>query len=318
MSSHDAMPPALPAMWRTLRRAHDAEPGLLSASFGLALLAALPDALIALWFKVLADGVLEHRRGLAVAAAVGLGVSAAATWFLKIVSDRVQRRFRDRVAVALEAHVAGLQASVATIAHHERPEYIDRLAMLRNQVFVLDHIYMSIFSTCGWLLRLGVTLALLGSIHPVLLLLAVFALPTVGTSTWRPRVERTVEEGVTSANRLARHLFTTATTSRLSAAGSSLLRSKIVKYGFLGLAGYLVVAHPGAYNAALASLAEATGIPVPLMQIAGWTLVLLIPMYFLALFIGPTAEWILVPALRRTCRLLNPAFSEKASEGSPV
>jgi ATP-binding cassette subfamily B protein len=146
-------------------------------------------------------------------AAIGLGVSVAATWFLKVISDRTQRRFRDRVAVALESHVARLQASVATIAHHERPEYLNRLAMLRDQVFVLDHMYMSMFSTCGWLLRLGVTVALLMSVHPALVLLAVFALPTVFASGWRPGVERTVEERAASANRLARHLFNLATTA---------------------------------------------------------------------------------------------------------
>ena len=79
---------------------------------------------------------------------------------------------------------------MATIEHHERPEYLNRLAMLRDQVFVLDHMYMSLFSTCGWILRLGVTVALLMSIHPALALLAVFALPTVLTSAWRPGVER--------------------------------------------------------------------------------------------------------------------------------
>jgi ATP-binding cassette subfamily B protein len=146
-------------------------------------------------------------------AAVALGMSAAATWFLRTVSTRVQRRFRDKVTIVLEAHVARLQASVATIAHQERPEYLDRLAVLRNQVFVLDHMYMSVFSTCGWILRLGVTVALLMSIHPALVLLAVFALPTVLTSTWRPAVERTAWERGASANRLARHLFTTATTA---------------------------------------------------------------------------------------------------------
>src|SRR5205807_5936771 len=107
----------------------------------------------------------------ALAAAIGLGVSAAATWFLRTVSTRVQRHFRERVTIALESHVARLQASVATIEHHERPEYLDRLAMLRDQVFVLDHMYMSLFSTCGWILRLGVTVALLISIHPALGLL---------------------------------------------------------------------------------------------------------------------------------------------------
>ena len=226
------LPPALPAMWRALKRAHQAEPRLLTVSFGLSLLAALPDALLALWMKLLADGVLRHNHNLAIAAGVGLGVSAAATWFLKVISDRTQRRFRDRVAVALESHVAHLQASVATIAHHERPEYLDRLAMLRDQVFVLDHMYMSLFSTCGWILRLGVTVALLMSIHPALALLAVFALPTVLTSTWRPGVERAAEERGASANRLARHLFNTATTAppgkevRVTRIGDRLVRER--------------------------------------------------------------------------------------------
>ena len=212
-SRRDDMPPALSSMWRALQRAHQAEPRLLAFSFGLAMLAALPDALLALWMKLMADGVVHHDRGLATWAGIGLGVSAVGTWFLKVTSDRTQRRFRDRVAIALESHVARLQASVATIAHHERPEYLDRLAMLRNQVFVLDHMYMSLFSTCGWILRLGVTVALLMSIHPLLALLAAFALPTVLTSTWRPGVERAAEERGASANRLARHLFTTATTA---------------------------------------------------------------------------------------------------------
>src|SRR2546425_8393802 len=73
--------------------------------------------------------------------------------------------------------------------------------------------YWSLFTTCAWILRLGVTIALLVSIHPALALLAAFALPTVLTSTWRPGVERATEERGASANRLARHLFEVATTA---------------------------------------------------------------------------------------------------------
>ena len=146
-------------------------------------------------------------------AAIGLAVSAAATWFLRTLSTRLQRRFRDKVTIALESHVAQLQATIATIAHQERPEYLDRLSMLRNQVFVLDHMYASLFSTLGWILRLGVTMALLASIHPALLLLAVFAVPTMVTASWRPAIERKAQERGAQANRLARHLFTLATTA---------------------------------------------------------------------------------------------------------
>ena len=207
------LPPALSSMWRLCKLGYRHEPRLMLAAFVLSQLAALPDALLALWLMLLGEGVLGHRPGLVRAAAIGLGLSATGTWFLRTVSTRVQRRFRDKVTIALESHVARLQASVATIAHHERADYLDRLSMLRNQVFVLDHMYMSLFSTCGWILRLGVTIVLLASIHIALVLLAVFALPTVLTSTWRPAVERVAQERGAQANRLARHLFTTATTA---------------------------------------------------------------------------------------------------------
>jgi len=207
------LPPALSSMWRLCKLGYRHEPRLMLASLVLSQLAALPDALLALWLMLLAEGVLKHRSRLVVGSAIGLGVSAAATWFLRTVSTRMQRRFRDKVTIALESHVAELQASIATIEHQERPEYLDRLSMLRNQVFVLDHMYMAVFSMLGWILRLAVTLVLLGSVHPALLLLAVFAIPTVWTSTWRPEVERSAQEGGAQAIRLARHLFNLATTA---------------------------------------------------------------------------------------------------------
>src|SRR6204780_545501 len=226
------LPPALSSMWRLCKLGYRHQPRLMVAAFVLSQLAALPDALLALWLMLLGKGVLEHRTGMVQGAAIGLAVSTAATWFLRTVSTRVQRRFRDKVTIALESHVARLQATVVTVAHHERPEYLDRLSMLRNQVFVLDHMYMSLFSTLGWVLRLGVTMALLASVHPALLLLALFAIPTVLTSSWRPEVERSAQERGAQTNRLARHLFTIATTAapgkevRVTNIGERLVRDR--------------------------------------------------------------------------------------------
>ena len=212
-SDIDALPPALSSMWRLCKLGYRYEPRLMGVAFALSLLAALPEALLALWLKLLADGVLDQSRGLVYGAGAGLALSGAATWFLRTVSTRLQRRFRDKVTIALESHVARLQASVVTVAHHERPDYLDRLSVLRDQVFVLDHMYMSVFSTVGWILRLAVTVMLLMSISPILVLLALFAAPTVLTASWRPAVERGVQERGASSIRLARHLFVTATTA---------------------------------------------------------------------------------------------------------
>jgi ATP-binding cassette subfamily B protein len=209
----EPLPPALSSMWRLCKLGYRHEPRLMPVAFALSLLAALPDALLALWLMLLGKGMVEHRPALITGSAIGLGLSATATWFLRTVSTRVQQRFRNKVTVALETHVARLQASVPTIAHLERPEYLDRLSMLRDQVFVLEYLYMSLFLTVGWILRLGVTLALLVSIHPLLIALAAFAVPTVAISTWRPGVERQAQERGAQSRRLARHLFTTATSA---------------------------------------------------------------------------------------------------------
>jgi ATP-binding cassette subfamily B protein len=209
----DTLPPALPSMWRLCKLGYRHEPRLMLAAFVLSQLSALPDALLALWLMLLGVGVVRGRPGLVLVAALGLALSATGTWFLNVVSTRVQRQFRDKVTIALESHVARLQATIATITHHERPEYLDRLAMLRDQVFVLDHMYMSLFSTCAWILRLAITVVLLAAVHAGLVLLVVFAIPAVLASTWRPAVERAAEERAAQSNRLARHLFTVATTA---------------------------------------------------------------------------------------------------------
>ena len=160
-SKRDDLPPALPRCGGRSGAATRPSRGSWSSRSACRCWRRCPTRCLALWLKLLADGVLAHDRRLVMGAAVGLGVSAPATWFLRVIGGRVQRYFRDRLTIALESHVARLQAAVATIEHHERPEYLNRLAMLRDQVFVLDHIFMSMFSTCGWILRLGVTVALL-------------------------------------------------------------------------------------------------------------------------------------------------------------
>src|ERR1700676_2775547 len=91
------LPPALSSMWRLCKLGYRHEPRLMIAAFALSQLAALPDALLALWLALLGKAVLEHRPGLATGAAIGLGLSTTGTWFLRTVGTRLQRRFRDKV-----------------------------------------------------------------------------------------------------------------------------------------------------------------------------------------------------------------------------
>jgi len=73
--------------------------------------------------------------------------------------------------------------------------------------------YMSLFSTCGWILRLTVTVILLVSIHPALGLLAAFAAADGADFHVASGSGAGAEEKGASARRLARHLFEVATTA---------------------------------------------------------------------------------------------------------
>jgi ATP-binding cassette subfamily B protein len=211
---HDEdLPPVWRALGRSMRLAYRAEPRLLVVSFVVVTASWIPDAFGALWLKLLAGAVEEGRTRTITWAAIGLATAAALGWLLRTIGDRIQMRFRDRATIEIEAHVARLQASVGTIEHHERPEYLDRLQLLREQVFLLNHFYDSFFSSLGSAGRILITVALLASIHPALVLLAAFAVPPVLVSSWRASVERRTEEMAAPHARLARHLFDVATTA---------------------------------------------------------------------------------------------------------
>ena len=209
----DDLPPPLESLWRMLKLAYRIEPRLLVVSFVMTLALALPSSLIGLWLAMLVNGTQDHARTTVVVAVVGLALSATLLWWLQVLFDRLSRRFRDRVSIAFEAHVAELHARVATVAHQERREHMDRLEILRRNTFGLDHLFNSIFSTLGWLIRLAVVeILLITQVAPVTGLLLLFAIPTVVTATWRPGVERAVRESVAQHERRARHLFVLGTT----------------------------------------------------------------------------------------------------------
>ena len=139
-----AIPPMFPSLMHSLRFAYEAQPMLLLVSFVLTIGSLIPEALSALWLKVLLNGVTSgDSRGI-LRASMGLALTGGAGWLMRTVGGRFTAIFGDRIALAVNTHVAQLQANVSTIEHHERPEYLDRLQILHDHSFLLDHIYPSL------------------------------------------------------------------------------------------------------------------------------------------------------------------------------
>ncbi len=101
------------AIVNIVRLAYHFQPKLLWVSLGLTVVGALPDALIALWLGLLAkalDDGADPDRTLLIVSGAGLAFSAVGGWVLRAGGDRLNLRFRQRLAVSLETHVARLQA----------------------------------------------------------------------------------------------------------------------------------------------------------------------------------------------------------------
>jgi ATP-binding cassette subfamily B protein len=209
----DDLPAALPSLWLSLRLGYRAEPRLLPVTFAMTVAAVLPDVLLLVALSALSAGVVAGDRGGIVGACVLIAALSVLIWLFSVLSTRLTELFGNRVTVDLEARVAALQASAAGLEHHERPEYLDRLSVLRNQVFALNHLYRSIFSTVAAAVRVGVTLALLGTAHPLMLLLGLFALPPVVLSGRSAERVRRTQERVAPQQRRARHAFLLATSA---------------------------------------------------------------------------------------------------------
>jgi ATP-binding cassette subfamily B protein len=198
------LPGWLPALIRSLRLGYRASPALIVVAFATTVGAAIPDALLALAFSLLASDIT--------AAAALLAVLAVGGWLLATVSDRANRRFADRAAIDVEEHVARLQSAITTMEHHERPEVMDRISVLRDHAGALSELFQQLFSTIGAIARLAITVGLLMSANPWFGLLGVVAAPTVLVSTWRADAERRADEAGAQHDRLAKHLFELGTT----------------------------------------------------------------------------------------------------------
>ena len=201
----------LPASWRSLGRTlhlgWTASPGLIAVAFATTIGASLPDVLIAAALAMLADAVLSGNQVDVTTVAVLLGALAVMSWLLRLLSERANRRFADRTAVFMEAHVVRLQSGIPSLEHHERPSYVNRVQLVRDHADTLSEVYQYLFQAVGAVLRLVLTMGLLMTVHPLLGLLGLFAVPTAVVSHWRGGAEHALEERVGHHERLARHFF---------------------------------------------------------------------------------------------------------------
>jgi ATP-binding cassette subfamily B protein len=189
-----------------------ADRGRATAALLVSLVAASAHAGVPYLLSRVIAAALAGDRDRAVAFGVALGLSSA--WWLGAALVRIDLRFRleEATGMYIDRQLIALTTGMPGLEHHERPEHLDRLELLRAQRDALGGSIGALIENLGTMLAVLSTTGLLASVDVRLLLLPLFGLPSLAASAvtqkWRQRVEESTAERV----RLARHLFELATT----------------------------------------------------------------------------------------------------------
>lgn len=175
---------------------------------------ALCGAIQPLWLGLLVTAIVETDMRAALFVAGAIGLTATAFVVLDWVRFHAAQSLQERTNLFLDERMARMSMDIPGIAHHERPEFQDRLAVLREQRIFLGQSLMSTLGGINLTVRAIAVLGLLAAVSPVLLLLPLFGIGLV-ICTRKADQLREQSLGTTAAYaRQAQHLFDLVTSAR--------------------------------------------------------------------------------------------------------
>ncbi|QDP95443.1 ABC transporter ATP-binding protein [Microlunatus elymi] len=200
----------LPGLGRTLAftfgvavRSH---PGLTLGTLLLVPAGWAVGSLQALWLKHLVDAAVGGTAGAVVLAVSLLAVTNVLGWVAGALGGRMRQTYQEKAGVVLEQRLIETSAGMNGIEHLERADYLDRLDPLRREAWIVHWTFEALAETVGALAQTVLTMVLPASIHPALLLLPAFGVPSVLVARRAAERERVAQERTGEARRRQRHL----------------------------------------------------------------------------------------------------------------
>jgi ATP-binding cassette subfamily B protein len=167
--------------------------------------------LIAWAVKQLVDGVVAGDRRHALLGALLLVGFTAGGRLMTWASFNVRMRLRENTQLYLDARLMALTAGIPGIEHHERPDYLDRVELLREEREYLANPFNPIAWSLASFVQAAGVVVLLGSVSPWLVLLPLFGLPSVLATLAAERANVRLKESHAEPERMRRHLLELAT-----------------------------------------------------------------------------------------------------------
>lgn len=195
------------SLWALLRAAWRAYPRGVVAVMIMNVVGQLCWLASIVGIKLLFDAVVDgERSGVVVASVLIVGVGQLShlfghwQWSLSTAVTEKTSQLLDEELMAITGGLPGIE-------HHERPEFADRIALVRQERRRIGFAaYVVALNLRIWL-QLAGTVALLVRLHPLLLLLPLFAAASFMTQSRAQRITDTATHTTAAPTRRRRELF---------------------------------------------------------------------------------------------------------------
>ncbi len=191
--------------WRIDRR-------LTVALIATLLVVSVGQTIRALWFKFVIDAVVDQQLRSAVIWAIVLAGSDALRSWGRVHSEMARMDLHDRALIHFQRESMALAGNVPTLEHHEATDHIDRLSVFRNSFRPLSTALGAVVEAAMTLIRGVFTVVLMALVHPALVLLPVFALPSLWAARRAEKVTHDAALAEAADARRNEHLWSVSTT----------------------------------------------------------------------------------------------------------
>ena len=178
----------------------------------------------AVGLRLMVDGITGQNFNQAITGGLVVagfsGLQAVLNWW----SLAIRMRLREHTQAYLDTHMMELTAGIPGLEHHERPGYLNRIELLELERHYIANPFNLIAWSVGGLVQLVSVIILLGSVHPLLMLMPLAGIPSVVASIKGEQEAARLREESAEPERTLRHLME-LTTEAAAAKGYPHFRS---------------------------------------------------------------------------------------------
>jgi ABC-type multidrug transport system fused ATPase/permease subunit len=201
----------LRSAWDVVRLVWEADPARALAAASTRAIQVSIWTLFPFYLKVLVDGAVHHDRSRAITAALCIAISLALAQAAWMLMATLSASLQEHISQLVDRRLMTVILEAPTLEPFERPELADELEILRTEKLQIVQAASTAVDVLGVAVRGTLTLVLLATVHPALLLLVLCGLPGLWTMGRSHQEHQAALTGAAERRRVAHHLFTLIT-----------------------------------------------------------------------------------------------------------